>query len=144
MYATPARPANDRPVGITERRGIPFISRLVLSSPHDFLNPNFWELAWKLTRKGVARGAASCHDGEAFSMPAGRKRGRPLRKPFKTQKEKGWEGPGCRIRQRPTRLARPRVDAYIRVRPSLREIWLEEGMNQGSEPARRWDPERDL
>jgi hypothetical protein len=52
------------------------------------------------------------------------------------------EGAGRRIRQRPTRLARPRVDAHIGVRPSSREIWLEEGTNQSSEPAGRWDQER--
>jgi hypothetical protein len=37
------------------------------------------------------------------------------------------EGTGRRIRQRPTRLAKPRVDAHIEVRPSSREIRLEEG-----------------
>jgi hypothetical protein len=56
----------------------------------------------------------------------------------KRQKEKRGEGrAGRRIRQRPTRLARPRVDAHIGVRPSSREIQLEEGTNQSSEPARR-------
>jgi Heterokaryon incompatibility protein (HET) len=48
-------------------------------------------------------------------------------------------------RQRPTRLtrlARPRVDAHIGVRPSSREIRLEEGTNQSSEPAGRWDQKR--
>jgi hypothetical protein len=58
------------------------------------------------------------------------------------EKRKGREGAGRRIRQRPTRLARPCVDAHIRVRPSSREIRLEEGTNQSSEPARRWDRER--
>ena len=55
------------------------------------------------------------------------------------EKERGGEGAGRRIRQRPTRLtrsARPRVDAHIGVRPSSREIRLEEGTNQSSEPAR--------
>ena len=52
------------------------------------------------------------------------------------EKERG-EGPGGRIRQRPTRLARPRFDAHIRARPSSREIRLEEGTNQNSEPAGR-------
>ena len=74
-------------------------------------------------------------------MPAcrGRKRDRPLRRPFKKAegKERGEEGAGRRIRQRPTRLARPRVDAHIGVRPSSREIRLDEGTNQSSEPARR-------
>jgi hypothetical protein len=55
------------------------------------------------------------------------------------KKERGRERAGCRIRQRPTRLARPRVDAHIGVRPSSREIRLEEGTNQSSEPAGRWD-----
>jgi hypothetical protein len=44
---------------------------------------------------------------------------------------------GRRIRQRPTRLARPHVYAHIGVRPSSREIRLEEGTNQSSKPARR-------
>jgi hypothetical protein len=71
------------------------------------------ELAWRSTRKGVVRGAASARDGEAFSMPAGegseadRSEGRSKRQ---KEKERG-EGAGRRIRQRPTRLARPRVDA---------------------------------
>jgi hypothetical protein len=43
------------------------------------------------------------------------------------EKERGGEGAGCRIRQRPTRLIRLRVDAHIRIRPSSREIRLEEG-----------------
>jgi hypothetical protein len=50
------------------------------------------------------------------------------------EKERGGEGAGCRIRQRPTRLARPRVDTHIGVRPSSRKIWLEEGTNQSNEP----------
>jgi hypothetical protein len=57
-------------------------------------------------------------------------------------KERGGEGAGRRIRQRPTRLtrlARPRVNAHIGVRPSSREVRLEEGTNQSSEPAGRWD-----
>jgi hypothetical protein len=58
------------------------------------------------------------------------------------EKERGGEGAGRRIRQRPTRLARPRVDAHIGVRPSSREIRLEEGTNQSSEPAGRWDRAR--
>ena len=58
------------------------------------------------------------------------------------ERERG-EGAGRRIRQRPARLARPRVDAHIGVRPSSREIRLEEGTNQGSEPAGRWDRERE-
>jgi hypothetical protein len=56
------------------------------------------------------------------------------------EKERGGEGAGRRIRQRPTRvirLARPRVDARIGARPSSREIRLEEGTNQSSEPAGR-------
>jgi hypothetical protein len=57
------------------------------------------------------------------------------------EKERG-EGAGCKIRRRPTRLARPRVDAYIGIRPLSREIRLEEGTNQSSEPAGRWDQER--
>ena len=52
------------------------------------------------------------------------------------KRERG-EGAGRRIRQRPTRLARPRVDAHIGVRPSSREIRLDEGTNQSSEPAGR-------
>jgi len=61
----------------------------------------------------------------------------------KKGKERGGEGGGAGrgIRQRPTRLARPHVDTHIGVRPSLREIWLEEGTNLSSEPARRWDQE---
>jgi hypothetical protein len=55
------------------------------------------------------------------------------------RKERGGEGARRRIRQRPTRLARSCVDAYIGVRPSSREIRLEEGTNQSSEPAGRWD-----
>ena len=78
-------------------------------------------------------------------MPAGegseadRSEGRSKRQ---KEKERGGEGAGRRIRQRPTRLARPRVDAHIGVRPSSREIRLEEGTNQSSEPAGRWDRER--
>jgi hypothetical protein len=49
---------------------------------------------------------------------------------------------GRRIRQRPTKLARSRVDARIGIRPSSREIRLEEGTNQSSEPAGRWDCKR--
>jgi hypothetical protein len=65
----------------------------------------------------------------------------------KKQKKRGEDekGAGRRIRLRPTRLTRPtrpRVDVHVRGRPSLREIRLEEGMNQSSEPARRWDPKR--
>src|SRR5438552_1296369 len=73
------------------------------------------ELAWRSTRKGVVRGAASARDGEAFSMPAGegseadRSEGRSKRQ---KEKERGGEGVGRRIRQRPTRLVRPRVDAH--------------------------------
>ena len=87
---------------------------------------------------------ASGRDSEAFSMPAGegskadRSKGRSKR-----QKEKeGREEAGRRIRQRPTRLARLRVDAHIGVRPSSREIRLEEGTNQSSEPTGRRDRER--
>jgi len=58
------------------------------------------------------------------------------------RKKRGGERRGCRIRQRPTRLARPRVDVHIGVRPSSREIQLEEGTNQSSEPAGREDRER--
>jgi hypothetical protein len=47
------------------------------------------------------------------------------------------EEAGRRIRQRPTRLARPRVEAHIGVRPSSRETRLEEGTNESSEPAGR-------
>jgi hypothetical protein len=53
------------------------------------------------------------------------------------RKEREEGRAGRRIRQRPTRLARPRVDAHIGVRPASREIRLEEGTNQSSEPARR-------
>jgi hypothetical protein len=56
-----------------------------------------------------------------------------------SRKKRGGEGAGRRTRLRPTRLARPRVDAHIGVRPSSREIRLEEGTNQSSEPAGRWD-----
>jgi hypothetical protein len=45
------------------------------------------------------------------------------------EKEREKEGAGRRIRQRPTRLARPRIDAYIGVRPSSREIRLKEKTN---------------
>jgi hypothetical protein len=82
------------------------------------------ELAWRSTRKGVVRGAACGRDGKAFSMPAGerseadRSEGRSKRQ---KGKERGGEGAGRRIRQRPTNLARPRVDAYMGVRPSSRE-----------------------
>jgi len=83
-------------------------------------------------------------------MPAGEgKRGRLLRRRSKKAAGKrgrrGGEGAGRRIRRRPTRLtrlARPRTDIHIRVRPSSRDIRLEEGTNQSSEPARRCDPER--
>jgi hypothetical protein len=53
------------------------------------------------------------------------------------KEERGGEGAGRRTRQRSTRLARPRIDAHIGVRPSSREIRLEEGKNQSSEPAGR-------
>jgi hypothetical protein len=59
------------------------------------------------------------------------------------KKVRGGEGAGRTIRQRPTRLARPRVDSHIGVRPSSREIRLEEGTKQSSEPAGRWDQERE-
>jgi hypothetical protein len=69
-----------------------------------------------------------------------------VQKGRRRKRERGGQGPGRRIRQRPTRLARPRVDAHvdahIGVRPSSREIRLEEGTNQSSEPAGRWDQER--
>jgi hypothetical protein len=98
------------------------------------------ELAWRSTRKEVVRGAASSRDVEAFSIPTGegseadRLEGRSKRQ---KEKERGeGEGAGRRIKQRPTRLARLRVDAYIGVRPSSREIRLEKGTNQSSEPAR--------
>jgi len=55
------------------------------------------------------------------------------------RKKRGGEGAGRRTRQRPTRLARTRVDAHIGVRPSSR---LEEGTNQSGEPAGRWDQDR--
>jgi len=62
-------------------------------------------------------------------------RGRPLRRPLK--KVEGKREEGRRIRQRPTKLARQRVDAHIGARPSSREVRLEEGTNQSSEPAGR-------
>jgi hypothetical protein len=100
------------------------------------------ELAWRSTRKGVVRGAASGRDGEAFSILVGEgSEADRLEGRSKRQKEKE-ERAGRRIRQRPTRLARPRVDAHIEVRPSSREIRLKEKTNQSSEPARRWDQER--
>jgi hypothetical protein len=77
----------------------------------------------------------SAAEGAEADRSEGRSKGRK-------GKERGGEGAGCRIGQRPTRLARPRADAHIGVRPSLREIWLEEGTNQSSEPAGRWDQER--
>src|SRR5438046_2775076 len=58
------------------------------------------------------------------------------------EKARGGERAGRRIRQQPTRLARPHIDAYIGVRPSSREIRLEEGTNQSSEPAERWNRAR--
>jgi hypothetical protein len=67
------------------------------------------------------------------------------RSKWQKEKEREGEGAGRRIRQRPTRLtrlARPRVDAHIGVRPSSREIRLGEGTNQSSEPAGRWDRAR--
>jgi hypothetical protein len=70
-------------------------------------------------------------DGTAIAKKA-------VQKGRRKERDEG-RGPGRRIRQRPTRLARPRVDAYIRVRPSSREIRLEEGTNQSSRPAGRWD-----
>jgi hypothetical protein len=91
-------------------------------------------------RKEVVRGAASGRDGKAFSMPAGegseadRSEGRSKRQ---KEKERGWKRAGRRIKQRPTRLARPRVNAHIGVRPSSREIRLEKGTNQSGEPAGR-------
>jgi hypothetical protein len=87
------------------------------------------ELVWKSTRKGIVRGAASSRDGEAFSMPAG--------EGSEADGKRGGERVGRRIRQRPTRLVRPRVDAHLGVRPSSREIRLEEGTNRSSEPAGR-------
>jgi len=65
-----------------------------------------------------------------------------VQKKAEGKEERGGEGAGRRIRQRPTRLAGPRIDAHIGVRPSSREIRLEEGTNQSSDPARRWDRER--
>jgi hypothetical protein len=94
------------------------------------------ELAWRSTRKEVVRGAASSRDVETFSIPAGEgSEADRLEGRSKRQKEKEREEgeAGCRIRQRPTRLARLRVDG---VQPSSREIRLEEGANQSSEPAR--------
>jgi len=85
-------------------------------------------------------------------MPAGegsevdRSEGGPKRQKERERGEDG-RGAGRRIRLRLTRLtrpARPRVDAHVGGRPSSREIRLEEGMNQSSEPARRWDPKRVL
>ena len=76
----------------------------------------------------------------AFSMSAAegseadRSEGRSK---WQKEKERGGEGAGRRIRQPPTRLARPRVDGHIGIRPSSREIQLEEGTNQSSEPAGR-------
>src|ERR1700733_10593981 len=64
-----------------------------------------------------------------------------VQKGRRKKREEG-RGAGRRIRQRPTRLARPRVDAHMGVRPSSREIRLEEGTNQSSEPAGRWDRAR--
>ena len=83
---------------------------------------------------------SSSRDSKAFSMPAeegseaDRSEGRLKRQ---KEKERGGEGAGRRIRQRLTRLARPRVDAHIGVQLSSREIRLEEGTNQSSEPAWR-------
>jgi hypothetical protein len=54
------------------------------------------------------------------------------------EKKKEWEEAERRIRQRPIRLirlTRLRVNAHIGVRSSSREIRLEEGTNQSSEPA---------
>jgi hypothetical protein len=68
-------------------------------------------------------------------MPTGKEVRYPLRRPFKkAEGKRGEEGVGRRIRQRPTRLAKSRVNAHIRVRPSSREIQLEEGTNQSIEP----------
>ena len=53
----------------------------------------------------------------------------------KRQKGKREEGRGPGAGLGSGRLGR----AYIGVRLSLREIRLEEGMNQSSEPAGRWD-----
>jgi hypothetical protein len=53
------------------------------------------------------------------------------------EKKRRGEGPGRRIRQRPTRLARPRINAHVGVRSSSREIQLEQGTNQSSELAGR-------
>ena len=50
------------------------------------------------------------------------------------KKKRGGEGAGRRIRQRPTRLARPRVDVHTGVRSSSREVRLEKRTNQSSEP----------
>jgi hypothetical protein len=82
---------------------------------------------------------ASGRDGEAFSTPAREGSGADRSKGrSKRQKEKeGGEEAGRRIRQRPTRLARPRVDAHIGVRPSLREIRLERGWKESFIVAKR-------
>jgi len=69
-------------------------------------------------------------DGEAFSMPAGEgsetdhSEGRSKRQ---KEKERGGEGAKRKIKQRPIKLARLRVDAHIRVRPSSKEIQLRGG-----------------
>jgi hypothetical protein len=60
-----------------------------------------------------------------------------VRKGRREKRGRGGKGAGRRTRQRSTRLARPRVDAHIGVRSSSREIRLEEGKNQSSEPAGR-------
>jgi hypothetical protein len=64
------------------------------------------------------------------------------RRKTREKKRERREGAGRRIRQRLTRLARPRVGAHIGVRPSSRGIRLEEGTNQNNKPAKRWDRER--
>ena len=69
-------------------------------------------------------------DGEAFSMPAGEgsetdhSEGSSKRQ---KEKERGGEGAKRKIKQRPIKLARLRVDAHIRVRPSSKEIQLRGG-----------------
>jgi hypothetical protein len=45
----------------------------------------------------------------------------------KMKRKRGGEGAGRRIRQRPTRLARPRVDAHIGIRPSSRKFGSRKG-----------------
>jgi hypothetical protein len=83
-----------------------------------------------------------------FRRPQGKKARQTAKKAVQKDRRKEREeetgpgpgpGPGAGFRQQPTRLARPRVDACIGVRPSSREIRLEEGTNLSSLLG---DPER--